>query len=83
LHIASDDPAHDVLDKNLEFLPELFIVSKDVLDVKPDTPLSVSVSTGSESGLQRCPRCWRWVSELLDSAADEKTCPRCTKALTC
>ena len=81
LQLASDDPAHAALAKHLEFLPELFIVSQVTLDVKPDTVLDVSVSTGSESGLQRCPRCWRWVSKLLDATEGENTCPRCTTAL--
>ena len=81
LQLDSDDPVHAVLTKHLDFLPELFIVSQVTLDVKPDTILDVSVRTGNESGLQRCPRCWRWVSELIDATETQNICPRCTTAL--
>jgi isoleucyl-tRNA synthetase len=76
------DPLREALGKNLGSLAEIFIVS----DVKigptaePEDPLGVKVRPCSELGHVRCPRCWRWVPNLVQSPIAE-VCDRCAEAL--
>jgi isoleucyl-tRNA synthetase len=75
---APDDPTFLVLKKYGDFLPELFIVSR--VDLQPAAGLSVAIHACGEQGALRCPRCWRWVPELVRSPHGE-ICPRCVEAL--
>jgi isoleucyl-tRNA synthetase len=78
---ASGDPTCLALRKYLSFLPELFIVSKVSLEESAvGSPIRVGVQTGSETGLTRCPRCWRWIPEIVTTPHGE-VCPRCAEAL--
>jgi isoleucyl-tRNA synthetase len=62
-------------------LPELFIVSRVALEADGDaSATSISVRPCAELGLERCPRCWRWVPSLEDSPGG-RVCPRCIAAL--
>jgi isoleucyl-tRNA synthetase len=47
---------------------------------EPDGPFGVEVRACSESGLARCPRCWRWVP-ALEHAELGDVCPRCAETL--
>lgn len=80
INVAPEDPIHSALEKHRNFLPELFIVSQVTIDPKPDAQLDATVHSCSDLGHQRCPRCWRWVTELNDSPQGE-LCPRCISAL--
>ncbi|MEI6106789.1 MAG: isoleucine--tRNA ligase [Opitutae bacterium] len=67
---------------NRSALAELFIVS-DVL-FSPATgeaaESSILIKPCAELGYHRCPRCWRWVPTLKQTAAGD-VCPRCEEAL--
>jgi isoleucyl-tRNA synthetase len=82
LRVPPNDPLRRVLEENREALPELFIVSEANLEeaTEPSAAFSVDVRPCSETGLTRCPRCWRWVPSLLQHPLGE-VCPRCTEAL--
>lgn len=78
---TTNDAVYATLVKYRDALPELFIVSAvSLADAAVGTPLQITVQTGTESGLTRCPRCWRWVP-ALDASAAGKVCPRCVAAL--
>ncbi|MFZ9682007.1 MAG: isoleucine--tRNA ligase [Cephaloticoccus sp.] len=77
---AATDPIFETLQKHRETLPELFIVSHVALEESAGTPVKIGVHTGAESGRERCPRCWRWVS-ALDVHPAGRVCPRCVQAL--
>jgi isoleucyl-tRNA synthetase len=82
LHIPEADPARGALAGHLDSLPEIFIVS-DVKIAPPTEPagsFGVSVRPCSELGYVRCPRCWRWVQNLVQSPIAE-VCDRCAEAL--
>ena len=75
---APDDPVFQALKAEASNLAELFIVSQVTLHTEPDTSdLNISVE---KAGGIRCPRCWRWVADLVDAPLD-KVCPRCKPAL--
>jgi isoleucyl-tRNA synthetase len=82
LTVPDGDPLRDVLERTLESLPELFIVSDvRVAPAKePGEHFGVHVQPCSELGHARCPRCWRWVPALVETALAQ-TCPRCAEAL--
>jgi isoleucyl-tRNA synthetase len=81
LTAATEDPAFQVLEKHRDFLPELFIVSHVTFTSAAGTPLSISVRPAEELGYVRCPRCWRWVP-VLENTAHGDVCPRCVQALS-
>ncbi len=62
-------------------LAELLNVSYvEVKETSSDQPCTIDVIPARELGFVRCPRCWRWVPALQQSASGE-ICPRCTEAL--
>jgi isoleucyl-tRNA synthetase len=82
LLVPPGDPMGEVLARNLPSLPELFIVSDVKIETtaEPGGPLGVSVRPCSELGHLRCPRCWRWLPNLVQSPVAE-VCDRCAEAL--
>lgn len=81
LHPAAGETV-TVLHKHAAFLPELFIVSEvSITPVASGEKSTVSVQPASELGRARCPRCWRSVPALEQTAHGE-VCPRCAEALT-
>ena len=82
LLVEASDPLGQVLTRNRDCLPEVFIVSDVRIEApaKPaDTP-GVQVRPCTELGLVRCPRCWRWVPSFVQTPVAE-VCPRCAEAL--
>ncbi|WP_404421424.1 isoleucine--tRNA ligase [Nibricoccus sp. IMCC34717] len=81
LVLGKQDSSASALTGNLATLPELFIVSQ--VDVRDGTEegTSVEVHACESLGLQRCPRCWRWVP-ALETTSRGNACPRCSKALS-
>ena len=77
---SPEDPQFRVLEKHREFLPELFIVSDVSLTPQSPAALTINARHARESGSVRCPRCWRWVPQLI-SAPHGEVCPRCAEAL--
>ncbi|MGA1204268.1 MAG: isoleucine--tRNA ligase [Opitutales bacterium] len=68
----------NVLEKYIEQLPELFIVSSVTLERSAgcvEASIEVSVANG-----ERCPRCWRTVTEQVETSMGQ-VCPRCADAL--
>jgi isoleucyl-tRNA synthetase len=63
-------------------LPEIFIVSDVKIEhaEEPGEAFAVKVHPCSELGHVRCPRCWRWVPNLVHSPIAE-VCDRCAEAL--
>ncbi|MEQ9823185.1 MAG: isoleucine--tRNA ligase, partial [Puniceicoccaceae bacterium] len=61
VHIKASDETFDLLQQHLDDLSELFIVS--VVQIERG---SSEVSVRHAPGV-RCPRSWRWVSELHDT----------------
>jgi isoleucyl-tRNA synthetase len=82
LRVAEGDPLLPVLEDRLASLPEIFIVSRVGLEThrEPAGALGVDAAACSESGLARCPRCWRWVP-ALEHAEQGEVCPRCAETL--
>jgi isoleucyl-tRNA synthetase len=80
LHGPKEGGVSDVLEKHREFLPELFIVSHVTLGAKSGPDLEIAANHARELNFVRCPRCWRWVQELKQTAHGE-VCPRCKEAL--
>jgi isoleucyl-tRNA synthetase len=82
LRVPGNDPLRPILERHLGALPEIFIVSDVKLDVPldPSGAFTVDVGQCSESGVSRCPRCWRWVPALEETPLGH-TCPRCAETL--
>lgn len=75
----SGDPADDlfkILVEHEEKLPELFGVSQVLLNSSEGSELKVEATHAD--GV-RCPRTWRWVSELQETAKWGQVSPRCKK----
>ena len=77
---STDDATFRVLEKHRTFLPELFIVSQVNLGTTVTTTVEISAQHARDLGLARCPRCWRSVPTLNQTAHGE-VCPRCEEAL--
>ncbi|RXK56565.1 isoleucine--tRNA ligase [Oleiharenicola lentus] len=83
IHRQSANPTPDsaLLEKYLSKLPELFIVSDVLLSETTNPNLGeLTITTATEAGLTRCPRCWRWVPKIVSTPHGE-VCPRCAEAL--
>jgi isoleucyl-tRNA synthetase len=74
------DPAIAAARKYQSSLAELFIVS--AVQLLPEDPGAVEIKAdiAQETGLTRCPRCWRWVPKITTIPHGE-VCPRCAEAL--
>ncbi len=92
LGTAPDGPIGRALAKHSAILAELFIVSDvRVLPVPEPAqgpaeaagadPMSVRIQPAQECGRRRCPRCWRWVSQLEAAKGPQPVCSRCVEAL--
>ncbi len=60
-------------------LPELFILSKVILNEIPEST-EIEVEVTHADGV-RCPRSWRWVPELIETSEWGPVSPRCAAAL--
>jgi len=82
LLVPHSEPVRGVVERYIGSLPEIFIVSdvKAESSAEPSGDLAVKVRPCSELGHVRCPRCWRWVPNLVQSSLVE-VCPRCAEAL--
>jgi isoleucyl-tRNA synthetase len=82
LVIPAADSLMEVFSRNVAAMPEIFIVSDVKIEhaAEPGDPLAVKVRPCSELGHKRCPRCWRWVPNLVHSPIAE-VCDRCAEAL--
>ena len=78
LGLSADSEHRSLVEKYEPFLPELFIVSKVLLVPHPTDALSIDVAHADGS---RCPRCWRWVPELIGDPDEQGLCPRCADAI--
>ncbi len=76
----ASDPLLQTLKKHEADLPELFILSQ-VQVIVDDTLSEIRVDVAHADGV-RCPRSWRWVPELVESATWGAVSPRCAEALT-
>lgn len=76
---APTNPAFALLKKYQNDLPELFILSQVTLqeDSQMDT---LHIEVRHAEGV-RCPRSWRWVPELVETATWGPVSPRCASAL--
>jgi len=69
---------YEILSKYSPDLPELFIVSKvSLVAGAPEEKLSITVGVAEGD---RCPRCWRTVTEMNPTPMGE-VCPRCADAV--
>lgn len=73
------DPEFVRLKRYENDLPELFILSEVKLIEDPDLH-EMKVTLEHAAGV-RCPRCWRWVPELVETDAWGAVSPRCSDAL--
>ncbi len=78
IRVPKGSSQSDLLAKYDSFLPELFIVSAVFTSFGEFDGIEINVKHAD--GI-RCPRCWRWVSELTQSADGTETCPRCKDAI--
>ena len=75
--IAADDSLTGLLKKYQDDLPMLFITSE--VTVTPSAVADPVVTVTPASG-EKCPRCWRYVPEVL-SGATTAICHRCAGAV--
>jgi len=77
-----DDATRELLEKSAADLPMLFIVSGVTLQQAPaGQALPVEVEVAPAGGV-KCPRCWRFVPELVAVPKRDATwCPRCEEAV--
>jgi isoleucyl-tRNA synthetase len=82
LQVPRSEPIRGAIERYIGSLPEIFIVSEVRADPsdEPAGELAVKVRPCSELGHVRCPRCWRWVPNLVQSPIAE-VCDRCAEAL--
>ena len=73
------DPEFERLKRYEKDLPELFILS-DVKLVENTDLHKIEITLEHASGV-RCPRCWRWVPELIETDSWGAVSPRCFEAL--
>ena len=66
------------LEQYKHFLEELLIVSQVELSARNDGELAIDVTKASGG---RCPRCWRWESNLHNGTENQQACSRCEQAL--
>ena len=59
-------------------LPEICIVSQINLTESSDPEEGLSIEAVHAEG-ERCPRCWRWLNELVKAQSDD-VCSRCQEA---
>ena len=76
---SPEETTFALLQKYREHLAELFIVSQVTLVIE-SSAASVFIDAVRMSGV-RCPRCWRWVPELVSTVNYGKVSPRCREAL--
>jgi len=69
-----------ILNRYLASLPEFFIVSSLSLTPGDGAEVSITARHAQETGQARCPRCWRWVPNLIAKSHVE-VCPRCAEVL--
>lgn len=78
LSVPEKSALAQVLQKHTAQLAELFIVSNVSLNFDDESdPVSIEVSVADG---ERCPRCWRTVTEMLETPLGH-VCPRCADAL--
>ena len=78
---GKDGPKFAAVLKHQAELAELLNVSLVELgEAASDQPCTIDVIPARELGFVRCPRCWRWVPALRQSAQGD-LCPRCTESL--
>ncbi len=63
------------LDKNLDELAKLLIVSKVSIDDKLSAPIAKKIEA------HKCPRCWNYVNELYEIDEETHVCKRCKEVL--
>ena len=63
------------LDKNLDELAKLLIVSKVTIDDKISAPIAKKIEA------HKCPRCWNYVDELYEIDEETHVCKRCKEVL--
>jgi isoleucyl-tRNA synthetase len=80
-HVSLKAPTavRELLDQYRHDLPMLFIVSAVSIDDR-DTPFNVEVAVSHASG-EKCPRCWRFVTETVTGGDLAGLCRRCEGAL--
>ncbi len=76
IRMPADSPSRALLERYESFLPELFIVSAVSIGFAEESNIEVQHAEG-----KRCPRCWRWVFELMKDDDETGMCPRCTEAV--
>ena len=76
---SSKDPIIPLLKKYEADLPELFILSQVSVHLEENTE-TTQIHVDHADGV-RCPRSWRWVSELVHTDEWGEVSPRCAKAL--
>ena len=77
---TAGDSTFELLKKYQADLPELFILSQVTL-IESTGAQELTVEVGHADGV-RCPRSWRWVTELVDTQDWGPVSPRCAEALT-
>ena len=76
--VAASGPLADLLERYARELPMFFITSAVVVQRQADGPLSVTV--GRADG-DKCPRCWRFVTDKVASGEMAGLCDRCADAV--
>jgi len=79
IKIPKNHELESILNRRIDDLAEIFIVSNVVLEQLPEKS-EIRISCEHASG-ERCPRSWRWVPELVYVEPWGKVSPRCAEVL--
>ncbi|MBL4575845.1 MAG: isoleucine--tRNA ligase [Opitutaceae bacterium] len=75
---SGENPTYQLLSKNNDLLAELLIVSQVQLEAGSSSEITISVSRAKGD---KCPRCWRNLNTLTESADTSELCSRCEEAI--
>lgn len=77
---SPSDPKFALLKRYDNYLAEYFIVSRVSIETYAEPDASITLTASPAEGV-RCPRSWKWVSELVPCPGYPDVSPRCQKAL--
>jgi isoleucyl-tRNA synthetase len=78
VHISAGKDVHDLLERYIDYLRFIFIVSQVTLLKTEGTDTLVSVDRAEG---EKCERCWNYSTHVGESSRYPTACERCVEAL--
>jgi isoleucyl-tRNA synthetase len=79
--LSAGPDTYDLLKAEEAGLPMLCIVSGVTVQRAPDNQAATLEVTVTKAPGEKCPRCWRFVPELVPAGGADAVCPRCEEAV--